>query len=322
MPVLTNNFRKSKWADQEAGMAHILKKTVVPLKIHVNPYGFISPYQAFSFNLKTVTISCKRLVLSLAKRPKIGNKIRDLLICKFGNSSSYDEAAINTMTLLRLNKYSKRQINQIIKFALENRQIYASRRALPRVHDFFRQHKKLVENRLAKKFRALAYPVKHMIKKTESKQTKIPKGTKQSKKPKTRLRKWDFFICHASEDKNAVAIPIHDRLVKKGYKVWLDQYTLKLGDRLRRKIEEGLRNSRYGVVILSPDFFAKKWPQDELDGLFALEQDGKKRILPIWHNVDFEDVKKYSPILAGRLAAKTSEGIVTVVNKIIEASID
>jgi hypothetical protein len=146
------------------------------------------------------------------------------------------------------------------------------------------------------------------------------KFIRQNKSPisKSKAKEWDFFICHASEDKNEVAIPIHDILTQKGYKVWLDKYELKIGDSLRRKIEEGLNNSRYGVVILSPHFFAKKWPQDELDGLFALEQDGKKRILPIWHNVDFDDVKKYSPILAGRLAAETSKGITTVVAQIVK----
>jgi hypothetical protein len=136
-----------------------------------------------------------------------------------------------------------------------------------------------------------------------------------SRAPETQ---WDVFICHASEDKTEVAIPIYDELTKKGYKVWLDTITLKLGDSLRHEIEEGLKNSRYGMVILSPNFFAKKWPQDELDGLFTLEQDGKKRILPVWHNINFEDVREYSPILAGRIAVKTADGVDVVTKRIIE----
>lgn len=138
----------------------------------------------------------------------------------------------------------------------------------------------------------------------------------------TKDKVWDFFICHASEDKNDAAIPIYNGLLEMGYKVWLDKYALKLGDSLRRKVEDGLKNSKYGVVILSPSFFAKEWPQRELDGLFELEQDGKKRILPVWHNIDYEDVKGYSSILAGRLGVKTSEGIKIVVDKIIDAMSD
>lgn len=172
---------------------------------------------------------------------------------------------------------------------------------------------------------ALGYPQKSSTGASEIKlaeDSKSPKITKKPVESKIRTSKWDFFICHASEDKEDAVIPICNVLLKKGYRVWLDRFVLKLGDSLREKIDEGLKGSKYGIVILSPNFFAKKWPKDELDGLVALEQDGRKRILPIWHNVDYEDVRRYSPILAGRLGVKTSEGIEVVVNKIIEASND
>lgn len=129
---------------------------------------------------------------------------------------------------------------------------------------------------------------------------------------------WDVFICHASEDKKTVARPLAQTLSQKGLKVWYDEFTLKLGDSLRRSIDCGLAQSRYGVVILSPDFFAKEWPQRELDGLAVLELDGEKKILPVWHNVSREDVARYSPTLADRLAASTREGIDIVVAKILD----
>jgi hypothetical protein len=86
---------------------------------------------------------------------------------------------------------------------------------------------------------------------------------------------WDVFISHASEDKAVVAKPLADMLQAKGLKVWYDEYTLSIGDNLRRSIEQGLAGSRYGIVVLSPNFFAKKWTQLELDGLFALERLGR-----------------------------------------------
>jgi hypothetical protein len=73
------------------------------------------------------------------------------------------------------------------------------------------------------------------------------------------------------------------------------------------------------VVVLSPHFFEKDWPQRELDGLSALEEDGVDRILPIWHGVDREQVARFSPTLAGRLAVSSSHGMATVVKKIQEA---
>lgn len=88
----------------------------------------------------------------------------------------------------------------------------------------------------------------------------------------------DFFISHASEDKEAVARPLADELKARGFRVWLDEFELRLGDSLRAKIDEGLRVSRFGVVILSPAFFSKRWPQQELNGLAAREMSGGRKV--------------------------------------------
>jgi hypothetical protein len=94
---------------------------------------------------------------------------------------------------------------------------------------------------------------------------------------------------------------------------------LKVGDSLRRKIDEGLAHSRYGVVVLSKHFFSKEWPQNELDGLMSREIAGTKVILPIWHNITADEVRKNSPILAGRVAAKSEHGIEKVIAEVREA---
>jgi TIR domain len=121
-------------------------------------------------------------------------------------------------------------------------------------------------------------------------------------------KQWDVFISHASEDKDFVE-PLARALAQSGLRVWFDATALTVGDSLRRKIDEGLSSSRYGVVVLSPSFFAKTWPQQELDGLVSKEVEGIKVILPVWHKIDFEGVKARSPMLSGRLAAKSSDGI-------------
>lgn len=132
--------------------------------------------------------------------------------------------------------------------------------------------------------------------------------------------KYDIFISHASEDKDTIARPIYNALVKKGITVWFDEAVLKIGDSLRRKIDEGLSKCKYGVVILSPDFLSKEWPQRELDGLIARETiSGEKAILPIWHKLDRGVLVKYSPTLADKLAANSEEGVPVIVDKIIEA---
>jgi hypothetical protein len=128
---------------------------------------------------------------------------------------------------------------------------------------------------------------------------------------------YDVFICHASEDKDTIARPLAETLRKNGLTVWYDEFTLKLGDSLRRAIDNGLKSSRYGVVILSPWFFKKNWTQRELDGLVARDDGKQKVILPIWHNVGRHDVLQYSPTLADKLAVRTKEGLDAVVKAIL-----
>ena len=138
--------------------------------------------------------------------------------------------------------------------------------------------------------------------------------------PTTPAPTHDVFISHASEDKDAIARPLCEALVKAGISVWFDETTLTLGDSLRRNIDRGLAHCRFGVVILSPSFFAKDWPQRELDGLVARETtSGRKAILPLWHKIDREAVTTFSPMLADRLAARTAEGLDNLVEAIRRA---
>ena len=128
---------------------------------------------------------------------------------------------------------------------------------------------------------------------------------------------WDVFISHAWEDKEDIARPLAEALRQKGLRVWYDEFTLTLGDSLRRSIDRGLAQSRYGVVILSPNFFAKEWPQKELDGLVAREVPGEKVILPVWHNITADQIREYSPTLADRVAVKSDRGLEYVVEELL-----
>ena len=101
--------------------------------------------------------------------------------------------------------------------------------------------------------------------------------------------------------------------------MWIDEIEIKLGDSLRQKIDEGLRTSRFGVVILSPAFFKKHWTQWELDGLADREMSsGVKVILPIWHEVHHDDVAAHSPSLAEKHAARMSDGIERVADEVAD----
>ena len=117
---------------------------------------------------------------------------------------------------------------------------------------------------------------------------------------------YDVFISHASEDKDTVVRPLANALLQRGLKVWYDEFELKIGDSLRRKIDKGLANSRFGIVVLSRSFIRKGWTNYELDGIISKAVSGEQVMLPIWHEITKKEIVDYSPSLADKVARNTS----------------
>lgn len=125
-----------------------------------------------------------------------------------------------------------------------------------------------------------------------------------------------IFVSHASEDKEEFVRPLAHALKEKGLKVWYDEFTLRPGDSLRRSIDKGLSECSGGVIVLSTAFFAKEWPQRELDALFSIEVAGRAKLIPIWHQIDHSGILKISPLLADRLALQSTDGVEAVAERI------
>lgn len=119
-------------------------------------------------------------------------------------------------------------------------------------------------------------------------------------------KEYDVFISHASEDKDDVVRPMANALIAEGLSVWYDEFELRIGDSLRRKIDRGLAKSRVGLVVLSHAFIAKGWTNYELDGIVTRSIDGKQILLPIWHNISKNEVVEFSPSLADKVARSTA----------------
>jgi hypothetical protein len=120
------------------------------------------------------------------------------------------------------------------------------------------------------------------------------------------VKDFDVFISHASEDKDEVVRPLAHALMQSGLKVWYDEFELKIGDSLRRKIDKGLASSRFGLIVLSPSFLRKGWTNYEVDGIVTRANTGEQVILPIWHNITKKEVVSYSPSLTDKLARSTA----------------
>lgn len=144
----------------------------------------------------------------------------------------------------------------------------------------------------------------------------------------------DFFLCHASEDKKSAALPLMRELRKRTkewirrpggaiarkYSIWYDEAELHVGQWLPGPIMRALASADFGIVIFSKNFFRKSWAQRELEILFKRSVlDKRVVILPVWHGVNYEYVRKRAPHFAELLAANSCRGWANVVDKIIRA---
>lgn len=133
-------------------------------------------------------------------------------------------------------------------------------------------------------------------------------------------KNWDIFISYASEDRQAVAIPLAKALSDQGLKVWFDQYELAAGDSLFESIGGGIGESKNAVVILSPTYFTKSWAQNELKNIYSLKTSGEiVKIIPIWYNLTAKDISNYAPLLSDFVALQWEYGLDIVVQSVIRA---
>ena len=117
------------------------------------------------------------------------------------------------------------------------------------------------------------------------------------------------FVSYDNVDRTGIVEPLVMELSKQGCKVWFDKYELNVGDSLRQRIEDGIKECHKCILVLSPSFLANtRYAINEFDAWFTKERiQGGKVFLPIWAGVDRAQVFAYSPSLADRYAYQWNE---------------
>jgi len=87
--------------------------------------------------------------------------------------------------------------------------------------------------------------------------------------------KYDFFISHSHQDQDWVQ-KLKTALNEKGFRVF-DMSDVKPGEPLAERLEEGLRDSKYIIMVTSNKSVASNWAAVELGAALALN----KLIVPI-----------------------------------------
>jgi serine/threonine protein kinase len=108
----------------------------------------------------------------------------------------------------------------------------------------------------------------------------VPFEHVHTREGKTVSGKPKAFISHASADKQ-IARRLALELARIGVDVWLDEWEIKVGESISRKIDDALDECRYLILLLSPTAVKSKWVEKEWRAAFWREMDyGNVVILP------------------------------------------
>ncbi|WP_236683325.1 toll/interleukin-1 receptor domain-containing protein [Demequina sediminicola] len=115
----------------------------------------------------------------------------------------------------------------------------------------------------------------------------------------------DLFLCHAWDDREGVALDFSNLLKGLDVTVWFSEMDVPLGTSLIRRIDKGLASSRAGIVLVTPSLFASLnsdgIASQELSALLATD-----RVIPVVHDTTFDELRRYSPLLAARSGLDTA----------------
>lgn len=130
-------------------------------------------------------------------------------------------------------------------------------------------------------------------------------------------REYDTFLSYARIDGEDVASQLRTALEVRGVSVWFDEVAIRPGQSQALQMDQGLRKARSGITLLTPAYLAGRfWTERELGVLL-----GKSTLVPVLHNVTFDDVKEYSGILPDLAGFETSRDPIDDIAEKIAAAV-
>ncbi len=116
----------------------------------------------------------------------------------------------------------------------------------------------------------------------------------------------DLFLCHAWDDRRTSALEFYNILTGLDVKVWFSEKDVPLGTPLMRQIDKGLKNSRAGIVLVTPALLrsldAEGIAEKELSVLLS-----SGRVIPIFHDTTHAALVDVSPMLASHAGLATAD---------------
>jgi len=130
-------------------------------------------------------------------------------------------------------------------------------------------------------------------------------------------REYDTFLSYARIDGAESASELRQHLEDFGVAVWFDEIAIVPGKSQSLQMDSGLRKARTGITLLTPAYLVGRfWTERELGALLS-----KETLIPVLHNVTFDEVKQYSGILPDLAGFTTDQDSIYDIAQKIAAAI-
>jgi len=133
-----------------------------------------------------------------------------------------------------------------------------------------------------------------------------PYAEKAAEQARTHPERRDLFLCHAWDDRQSSAAELHRHLKANGETVWFSEEDIPLGSLMTREIDKGLRNSRIGIVLVTPSLLKSIGNEGIAEKELAVLLNSR-RVVPVTHGVTFDELYDVSPMLASHAGLSTAE---------------
>jgi hypothetical protein len=133
-----------------------------------------------------------------------------------------------------------------------------------------------------------------------------PYAEKAAEQARTYPDRRDLFLCHAWDDRQASAAELYGHLKSNGASVWFSEEDLPLGSLMIREIDKGLRNSRIGIVLVTPALLESIKNEGIAEKELAVLLNSS-RVIPVMHGVTFDELYDVSPMLSSHAGLNTKD---------------
>ena len=157
VPIITKNFRESDWTSQESGAAFIKEMDIVPISIKfpekpfIDPYGFISKYQALKWTIdpnnfkdsqRQIVSDIQHLIAkTLKSKNNVIEKVRNCFVNSLVNSFSFADANSKSESIERIGPFGKERLTILVFGYTFNDQLNGSSAGSSRIERLVHENK-------------------------------------------------------------------------------------------------------------------------------------------------------------------------------------